>query len=274
MRKSNRKAQKAQDFSVQPLCSLRLCGCCIAHSYNHRDTENTEVAQRRIFKLGPYLCLLCLFAAFDAVGKTRVDYSRFSHLNEKHKLECQTCHKFPSQNWEVVRKDAFPDIAEFPDHQSCIECHRRQFFARERPAPRICSNCHVKASPRDTSRFPFPSLGEPFFASAKGKDFVSDFKVSFPHDKHEDSECAGCHETRQPQGDSDQEFVTKPPKDHSDAFWLKKGTFKSPPLTHSTCFTCHNQESELPPLPQSCDSCHKLSTNRKADAALPKSSSQ
>src|SRR5204863_10215623 len=34
------------DFSVQPLCSLCLCGCCIVHSYNHRDTENTEVAQR------------------------------------------------------------------------------------------------------------------------------------------------------------------------------------------------------------------------------------
>lgn len=209
--------------------------------------------------LQSHLCLLCLCAAFDALAKPRVDYSRFSHANEKHKLECQTCHKFPSPNWKAVRteSDAFPDIVEFPDHQSCIDCHRRQFFARERPAPRICSNCHVKASPRDTSRFPFPSLGEPFFASARGKNFVFDFRVSFPHDKHEDSECATCHETRQPQGDSDQEFVTKPPKDHGDAFWLKKGTFKSPPLTHSTCFSCHNQESELPPAPQSCDSCHK-----------------
>ncbi|HKP82503.1 MAG TPA: cytochrome c3 family protein [Pyrinomonadaceae bacterium] len=218
--------------------------------------------------LQSHLCLLCLFAAFDAAGKTRIDYSRFSHLNERHRLECQTCHKFPSQNWNVVRKesDAFPDIAEFPDHQSCINCHRRQFFARERPAPRICSNCHVKASPRDTSRFPFPSLGEPFYASPKGKDFVSDFKVAFPHAKHEDSECATCHETRNPQGDSEQEFATKPPKDHGDAFWLKKGTFKSPPLTHGGCFTCHNQESELPPLPQNCDSCHKPAVvNTQAD---------
>jgi hypothetical protein len=63
------------------------------------------------------LCLLCRCAAFDAVAKTRVDYSRFSHLTEKHKLECQTGHKFPSPNWQAVRKeDAFPDIAEFPDH--------------------------------------------------------------------------------------------------------------------------------------------------------------
>jgi len=33
-------------FSVQPLCSLCLGGCCNSDSYNHRDTENTEVAQR------------------------------------------------------------------------------------------------------------------------------------------------------------------------------------------------------------------------------------
>jgi 5-methylcytosine-specific restriction endonuclease McrA len=93
--------------------------------------------------------------------------------------------------------------------------------------------------------------------SAKGRDFVSEFKVAFPHDKHQDTECATCHETYQPQGDSDQEFATKPPKDHGDAFWLKKGTFKSLPLTHGSCFTCHNQESEVAPLPQNCSSCHQ-----------------
>ena len=177
-------------------------------------------AQKAHTILQSHLCFLCLLAACEALAQTRIDYSRFSHLNENHRLECETCHKFPSSNWKVVRKesDAFPDITEFPDHQSCIECHRKQFFARERPAPRICSNCHVKVSPRDTSRFPFPSLGEPFLASAKGKDFVSEFKVFFPQDKHEDGEL---------------------------------------PRAHSTCFSCHNQESELPPLPQNCDVCHK-----------------
>ena len=176
------------------------------------------------------LCFLWLLATCEVVAQTRIDYSRFSHFNEQHRLECQTCHKFPSPNWKVVRKEseAFPDISEFPDHQSCINCHRKQFFARERPAPRICSNCHVKVSPRNTSRFPFPSLGEPFFASAKGRGFVSEFKVFFPQDKHEDGEL---------------------------------------PRTHSTCFSCHNQESELAPLPQSCGSCHHA-------AALPKSLSQ
>src|SRR5262249_34912543 len=33
-------------FSVQPLCSLCLCGYGNARYNNHRDTENTEVAQR------------------------------------------------------------------------------------------------------------------------------------------------------------------------------------------------------------------------------------
>jgi hypothetical protein len=184
-----------------------------------------------------HVWFLFLVAACEAAAQTRIDYSRFSHANAKHRLECQTCHKFPSPNWKAARKesDAFPDISEFPEHQSCIACHRKQFFARERPAPRICSNCHVKASPRDTSRFPFPSLGAAFWASARGREFVPDFRVAFPHDKHQDSgadNCATCHETL-------------------------KETFKSLPLTHSQCFSCHNQESELAPLPQSCSSCHQ-----------------
>jgi hypothetical protein len=116
--------------------------------------------------------------------------------------------------------------------------------------------------------------------------FTSDFRVFFPHNKHldvisrnenrrptgmrfiraafsstfEDSDpksCSTCHLTHQPQGKSD-EFVTKPPKDLGDSFWLKKGTFKTRPMTHASCFTCHNQESELAPLPTDCNTCHKL----------------
>jgi hypothetical protein len=153
--------------------------------------------------------------------------------------------------------EAFADVTEYPEHQACLGCHRRQFFARERPVPRICSNCHVKATPIETSRYPFPSLGEAFLSTTKGRDFVSDFQVLFPHDKHTDASCEDCHKTHQPQDKSDDEFVTKPPKNIGDAFWLKKGTFKTRPLTHAGCFTCHNQESELAPLPQNCDSCHK-----------------
>jgi len=171
------------------------------------------------------------------VTKPRVDYARFSHHTEQHRAACSSCHIFPSKNWKQVRKgdDAFPDVTEYPEHQACLSCHRPQFFARERPVPRICSNCHVNATPNDSSRYPFPSLGEAFLATAKAKGFVSDFHVLFPHDKHADASCDDCHKT---QGKPD-------------------GKFQRRPLTHAKCFACHNQESELPPLPPNCDSCHK-----------------
>src|SRR4051794_40761983 len=194
-------------------------------------------------------------------------YSKFSHTTHvsREKLECVSCHKFPTGNWKEVRKSdaAFPDVTEYPEHKACLNCHRQQFFARERPVPQICSNCHVKATPIETSRHPFPSLGEVFLATPRAVNFVSDFRVAFPHGKHEDTDCADCHQTYRPQDKSDDEFVTKPPKNIGDSFWLKKGTFKTRPLTHANCFTCHNQESELAPLPQNCDACHKPSVSEK-----------
>ena len=227
--------------------------------------------------------------------KPRIDYSRFSHHThvEQQKLTCDSCHKFPSKNWKVVRKgdEAFPDVTDFPEHQACLSCHRSQFFARERPAPVICSNCHVAVTPKDTTRHPFPSLGQPFLASKLGQAFVSEFKVLFPHDKHvdvvghlrfqprqnsdfalvrasfnewtpqkaESKSCPVCHETHQPQGKSADEFVTKPPKGlPEDAFWLKKGTFKTTPTTHAACSNCHNEEAGIPPAPADCAACHKF----------------
>jgi hypothetical protein len=172
---------------------------------------------------GTIWAVICAAVAVTifAAPQRRIDYSRFVHQTEQHRAACSSCHTFPSKNWKQVRKgdDAFPDITEFPEHQACLNCHRQQFFARERPVPQICSNCHVKATPIDTSRHPFPSLGETFRSTAKGRDFVSEFKIFFPQDKHEDAEL---------------------------------------PRSHSTCFTCHNQESELSPLPPNCDACHKL----------------
>jgi len=172
-----------------------------------------------------------------ATAASRVDYSRFSHRTEQHRAACSSCHTFPSKNWKNVRKsgDAFPDVTEYPEHKACLGCHRQQFFARERPAPRICSNCHIKATPDDTARFPFPSLGESFLSTVKGRSFVSNFRVAFPHDKHTDSGCVDCHKASQPDDKS----------------------FKTRLLTHTECFLCHNQESEVAPLPPNCDACHK-----------------
>jgi hypothetical protein len=226
--------------------------------------------------------------------KTRVDYSRFSHSTHvtHEKLSCDSCHKFPTKNWKDVRKGeaAFEDVAEFPEHSSCLNCHRQQFFAREGPAPAICSNCHVDVTPRDTTRFQFPSLGDVSDPAKKRRDFVSEFAVNFPHDKHmdvignnfqpardrivrfvnagfqkeparEESDpklCAICHQTYQPQGASPEEYVTKPPKNLGDGFWLKKGTFKTIPVSHAPCSSCHNTEAGIEPGPAKCDVCHKL----------------
>jgi len=226
--------------------------------------------------------------------KPRIDYSQFSHRThvEAQKLTCDSCHKVPSKNWKQVRKGdaAFPDVTEFPEHSSCLNCHRQQFFARERPAPAICANCHVNNSPRDTSRFLFPSLGDVTDPQLKRRDFVSEFSVGFPHDKHIDvvglnlppdggngrarsvnvsfqekkkdatpASCPVCHQTYQPQGNSSEEYVTKPPKNLGDNFWLKKGTFKTIPNSHAICFTCHNSDSGVAPEPKDCNVCHKLS---------------
>jgi hypothetical protein len=227
--------------------------------------------------------------------KPRVDYSRFSHSTHviQEKLACDSCHKVPTANWKEVRKGeaAFPDVAEFPEHSTCINCHRQQFFARERPAPVICSNCHVNVTPRDTTRFMFPSLGDVTDPKLKKKDFVSEFGVGFPHDKHLDvvgfnepsfrqdstahfvtaawrsvtqkqteqpKSCPVCHQTYQPQGSSSEEYASPAPKSLGDNFWLKKGTFKTVPNSHAVCFTCHSAESELPPAPADCNACHKF----------------
>ena len=236
----------------------------------------------------------------------RINYSQFSHATHvtKQKLACDSCHKFPSANWKEVRKGdaAFPDVAEFPNHAACLNCHREQFFARERPAPQICSNCHVAVTPRNTVRFLFPSLGDVAEASKPRRDFASEFAVHFPHETHLEivgrnmpavrsgfvtvswssqqqkqppANCGVCHQTYKPQGQSSEEYVTKPPQDLGDAFWLKKGTFKTIPNSHTGCFTCHNAESGIAPVSSDCHVCHKLANSVELktdfDPALAKS---
>jgi len=208
-------------------------------------------------------------------------YSQFPHSAKAHRLECNTCHKFPSPNWKQVRSeaDAFPDITDYPRHENCVGCHKQQFFKGSPPA--VCSICHTNPGPRNSARWPFPNPREIFDKSAKGRAAESDFAVTFPHDKHieivaaanrhsdtfiyaaftrEEGEesCVVCHKTMVPQGDSEDEYVTKPPANIGDAFWLKKGMFKSAPIGHTTCFTCHNTETGVMPDGQSCATCHQL----------------
>jgi hypothetical protein len=209
-------------------------------------------------------------------------YSKFNHSVKAHQMNCKSCHKFPSSNWAKVRtgNDAFPDITDYPKHESCLNCHKQQFFRGNPPA--ICTICHVSPGPRDSSRFPFPNPREIFDTTPKGQASVSSFAIFFPHDKHidivsaetqsqplfqkaswtvarrDEESCSVCHSTYQPQGNSKDEYVTKPPPDIDDAFWLKKGTFKTTPISHKTCFTCHSVDTGIIPAPTDCATCHKL----------------
>ena len=211
-------------------------------------------------------------------------YSEFPHDVKAHRVECSTCHKFPTANWNKVRSgtDAFPDQTDYPHHESCVSCHKQQFF--KGTPPKICSICHTNPGPRDSSRHPFPNPREIFDKSPKSKTHQSDFVIGFPHDKHieivsqnareqsfinasftggrrrlpAETSCAVCHKTMSPQGSSDDEFMTKPPAGIGEGFWVKKGMFKSAPIGHTVCFTCHNADTGILPVQQSCGSCHQL----------------
>jgi hypothetical protein len=221
----------------------------------------------------------------------RVDYAAFSHATPAHRRSCDACHAFPSANWKEARAggDAFPDVTEFPRHAACLECHRKQFFASERPAPKICSVCHVAVTPRETARLPFPNPVEAFRGSPRAREFVSAFRVTFPHARHLEmlgrrspagggppiarvaygpqdaaaapaasAACATCHQLYRPQGDSGDAYATPPPKGFEDGFWLKKGTFMTSPEGHAKCFECHSLDSGLAPGPGDCAACHAL----------------
>ena len=261
-------------------CCLSLSLLCSSFAAPRAGAQRRRTAPRRA-------------AARPPAPPARMD---FSHRRREHQLACDKCHQFPSPDWKEARKGdaAFPDVTRQPAHESCLGCHRRQFFARERPAPRICSVCHVAATPRNLARLPFPNPTETFDQTLYARTFASDFQIGFPHDKHlelvgglpapghetasgvrfvtasfrpaarraapqdtDPKSCGVCHQTHQPQGKSDAEYATEPPKDLGERFWLKKGTFKTSP-NHGYCFTCHSQDSGLAPAPSDCAACHKL----------------
>ena len=212
-------------------------------------------------------------------------YSNFLHSSEKHKgLSCNACHKVPTA-WTAKRD--FPDVADFPDHDACVRCHRQQFFSRQAFAgtgPTICTVCHVHAAPREDARFAFGkpnSAGQP----TKPKD-ERQFAIEFPHDKHQNviasllrsrstsegprflrasffpsnfgsadqkpdyNNCSICHKTNMTTG-------TAPPTGLMDAFAPPAGTFKTQPAAHDACFECHWKSQQ--PAGDDCAGCHKLS---------------
>ena len=208
-------------------------------------------------------------------------YSAFLHSSEMHKsLACNACHKIPTA-WNAKRD--FPDVADFPDHNACVRCHRQQFFTRQAmigTGPTICTVCHVRAAPRDDARFAFGNpnnAGQPTRSKEEWQ-----FTIEFPHDKHQNviadsgkwhrlqsvwseshhrlkstpfddqksdyNNCSICHATNT-------NAIGNLPAGWTDSFIPTAGTFKTMPHAHDACFNCHWKNEK--PAGGDCAGCHK-----------------
>jgi len=217
------------------------------------------------------------------------NYSVFLHSSDKHKgLACNACHKIPTR-W-TARRDV-PDVADFPDHNSCVRCHRPQFFTRQAfigSGPSICTVCHLRAAPRQDARFAF---GKPnnSHQTLKAKE-ERQFTIEFPHDKHQNviaslkrptnfSLSPGFDKLKlvghlfvsaafQRGTSADQKPVYNncslchATNDTSidiarapNSFEPPPGTFKTTPQAHDSCFACHWKNQK--PAGADCLGCHK-----------------
>ena len=109
---------------------------------------------------------------------------------------------------------------------------------------------------------------------ARGFGFV---RASFaaPQEAKEVDSCSICHQSYQPPKDEKDEFVTPPPTPSPTPnalgvapYWYKKGTIKTTPTSHASCFNCHWQDGGEKPLSSNCAGCHKLLPPGTAAASL------
>ncbi len=220
-------------------------------------------------------------------------YSDFLHATEKHKaLTCNACHKVPT-GWTAQRD--FPDVADFPNHDACVRCHRQQFFTRQSfvgTGPAICTVCHVRAAPREAGRFAFGNpnrAGQP----TKAKD-RRQFTIEFPHDKHQNviasgrwgsgsqtavsfirasfsepaddgqkrpeyNNCTICHQRNDA-------LIIAPLSGVPDAATAQANKFfKTMPQAHDSCFNCHWKNQK--PAGDDCSGCHKPAATFEATPA-------
>jgi len=248
----------------------------------------------------PFMFILVFVMPIGAVSQTRrrkpvskpatqqapkgsaAKYSAFQHSSDKHQsLTCNACHKVPTE-WTAKR--AFPDVADFPNHDACVRCHRQQFFTRQSFAgigPAICTVCHVRAAPREDGRFVF---GKPNGAGqpTKPKD-ERQFTIEFPHDQHQNviasvrpgtgsrkamnfirasffepptadqkkpdyNNCSICHQRND-------NLVNAPLTPPPNAATEVSKFFKTTPHAHDSCFNCHWKNQK--PTSEDCGGCHK-----------------
>lgn len=177
-----------------------------------------------------------------------VDYSRFSHATPKHKGECKTCHVAPTKN-----ATKFPDVADYPGHAACVNCHRAQFFKGARP--QICSVCHSKTSPRDDVRYPFRNPASKL-----------QFTTEFPHDKHQDVIAT----LFAPRKRIDLAHAAQQQQNYNNCTIChasQTATFKAAPRDHASCFNCHWKSQQ--PVAANCNGCHKLAAAPFAAVTAP-----
>jgi hypothetical protein len=207
------------------------------------------------------------------------NYSRFKHEDHRQpvaKLSCSDCHSINSPaEPDLIAAATKPNVKGYPYHDSCVQCHRQQFFKGANPA--ICTVCHTRSTPRLTAHdmFPFPKQNEQAIAR--------EFPGYFPHSLHQSviarnerptpdtnqgwsfaraslksfddttpkalDNCATCHETDErapaPIAVGGTEVNYKPEA---------KGTFKTVPAGHASCFNCHWQSQK--PTKDDCAGCH------------------
>lgn len=176
-----------------------------------------------------------------AISVSQIDYSKFSHSTKQHQAECKTCHIVPTKDWTKLSKS--PDIVDYPDHDACVSCHRRQFFRGARPP--ICSVCHVKTGPREEARYAFRNPASRL-----------QFTIEFPHDKHQDV----IARLLRPRERIELAHAAPQQQNYNNCTICHASqttTFKASPAEHSSCFNCHWKGQ--PPVAADCKGCHKLS---------------
>lgn len=212
-------------------------------------------------------------------ARTARDYSRFRHADHRPpvaKLDCESCHTIASPAApDTVAAATRPSIKGYPYHDSCVNCHRQQFFRGASPA--ICTVCHTRSSPRLTSRDVHP------FPKQSAQAIAREFPGYFPHELHQSliardlkpphddgnawsaahasqslidetppsqalDNCAVCHtpETRAPS--------TIKVGGTEEIFKPEAGTFKTVPAGHASCLNCHWQSQK--PTKEDCAGCH------------------
>jgi hypothetical protein len=183
-----------------------------------------------------------------APSKTGRDYSVFKHEDHslpKRNLKCSECHTIPSKDDpNTVAAATKPRIKGFPYHDSCIGCHRPQFFSGKTPT--ICVVCHKRSSPwlaaGNMKPFPSQSRGSP-------RELVGYFSHGSREHQRASRDCAKCHPK------DDRAPVAIPAGGGDAAYTPAAGTFRTSASSHKYCFdNCH--WDKIKQVPDSCATCH------------------